>query len=81
MISGGRGDQKCRVGDESGTGTYIYLLMEQGPVTVSVWSRRTKRRRFHFFTYAPDRCSIQDEKGTRPLQQLVLCFRGSFSKY
>jgi hypothetical protein len=25
MISGGRGDQKCRVGDESGTGTYIYI--------------------------------------------------------
>jgi predicted cupin superfamily sugar epimerase len=74
VIDGGRGDQKCRVGNGSGTGTCIYLLMEQGPMTISAWSRSTKRRQFHFFAHASDRCSGQDEKGTHPLQPLVLCF-------
>jgi hypothetical protein len=73
VIGGGR-DHKCRVGDGSGTGTYIYLLMEQRPMTVSAWSWRTKRHRFHFIAHAPDHCFGQDKKGTCPLQPLVLCF-------
>jgi hypothetical protein len=51
VIDGGRGDQKCRVGDKSGIGAYRYLLMEQGPATVAAWSRRMKRRWFHFFAH------------------------------
>jgi hypothetical protein len=70
VISGGR-DQKCRVGDGSGTSACRYLLMMQGPTTVAAWSQRMKRHRFHFFTHALDRFSGQDEKGVRPLQLLV----------
>jgi hypothetical protein len=72
VIGGGIGEEKCRVGDGSGIGACMYLLMEQGPVSVSTWSRRTKRRRFHFSAHALDCCSCQDEKGTCPLQLLVL---------
>jgi predicted cupin superfamily sugar epimerase len=74
VIGGGRGEQKSKVGDGSGNDAYIYLLMEQEPMSVSAWSQRTKRRRFHFFAHASDRCSGQDEKGTCPLQPFVLRF-------
>jgi hypothetical protein len=48
VIGGGRGDQKCRVGDGSGNGVCTYLLMEKGLVIVAAWSWRTKRHRLHF---------------------------------
>jgi hypothetical protein len=48
VISGGRGDQKCSVGNRSGTDAYRYLLMEQGQATIATWSQRTKRHLFHF---------------------------------
>jgi hypothetical protein len=63
LIGGGRGDQKCRVGDGSGTGACRYLLMEQGPATVATWSWRTKRHRFHFFAHAPGRTPAKTKKG------------------
>jgi hypothetical protein len=30
-----------------------YLLMEQRPVTIDAWARRTKRHRFHHFAHTP----------------------------
>jgi hypothetical protein len=50
---GGKGDEKCRVGDRTRTDAGRYLVMEQGPTTIDEWAQRTKRRRFHYFTHTP----------------------------
>jgi hypothetical protein len=51
--AGGREKEKCKVGDGSGTDAGRYLAMNHKHAPVDAWTRRTKRHRFHDFTYAP----------------------------